>query len=410
MAPGSEKRLHQLLGFGIWTADKTKQASVPALQLSAEGSASAPSTSLKHSAGTSNALVKASKFLDTLPVSGVVTMTQRRSLDRYLAFIERRGIHRVEDHEATAFEGTEETWDLIRLAAARAKSVYQDTPLSSQDTILRPSNDSKKVSISLDERPNNNSVLVVAIRGTTSYYDWLVNLNGDPAPPTVATSSADSSQTYHSGFLSVATRMQDAVASAVSEKLSTMVNCPRNVNLLLTGHSAGGAVAKLLYAMASWPDSPFARVISKFSHVHCITFGSPPVAAPPLPHPQFTPFQSGLFLNIVNEGDPIALAYQDYIQFLLQCFVNAQRPDMDRSEMGELPLPVLRLSGTCIVLRDVSDTLEHVDWRAATVQPEILERKLFGNPVAHHMATYVKAIEASHLASAEISEQLGAKN
>ncbi|KAL8365200.1 hypothetical protein RB595_004146 [Gaeumannomyces hyphopodioides] len=366
-----------------------------------EGSAaiSAQSGSAQHSAGTSRALAQASTFLGSLTTCSAVTMSQQRVLDRYLAAIEKQGIHRIESDEATEFNPTEETWQLILLAVSRAKSIYSDSPYSSQDTTLGPSGYSKKMTISDNELPNQDHVIVVTIRGSVSFKDWLVNLNGAPVQAVMERESLEPPRACHGGFLAVAKDMQENVVRAIAEKLDGMAGTERAIDLLFTGHSAGGAIAKLFYAMSSSPGSLFSSVRPRFRDVHCIVFGAPPVATSPILQPQSPAFRSSLFLNMVNERDPIALAQQEYIHLLLECFVKAQGSNEASNAELQVPKPILRLSGTCVVLRDVCEKIEHTEWRAAVVKPEVLEGKLFGDVTMHHVDNYVKRIEAAHQAS-----------
>ena len=106
-----------------------------------------------------------------------------------------------------------------------------------------------------------------------------------------------------------------------------------------------------------------------------------------------------MFLNIVNEGDPTPLSQQEYVHLLLRCFVSTKEPKEPSNETLQVPEPVLRLSGTCIVLRDVSEDIQQKKWRAVEVVPGVLERKLFGDPTMHHVGNYVDRIKAARQAS-----------
>ena len=94
-------------------------------------------------------------------------------------------------------------------------------------------------------------------------------------------------------------------------------------SLILTGHSAGGAVASLLYAHMiaqnvsselkvlaqcklthNMPPEGSAEGIEDFKRIHCFTFGAPPVSLLPLRKPDSREFQSSSFLSFINEGDP----------------------------------------------------------------------------------------------------------
>ncbi|KAK3298107.1 Alpha/Beta hydrolase protein [Chaetomium fimeti] len=391
--PGST--LAKMFGAGIWGSRSVHAGATSTPMLNGSADISAMSRSAPHSAGTSQALAKASIFLDTLPKCSAVNMSQQRALDRYLAAIERQEIHRIESHEASEFKPAEETWQLISRAVLRAQRIYSDVPYSPHDTLLNPSSYSKKTTISDDELPNGNHAIVVTVRGSARFKDWLVNLN---EAPVMEHESLQPPQQCHRGFLAVAKDMQGNVLKAIVEKLDGMANAGRPVDLLFTGHSAGGAIAKLFYAMSSSPGGLFSSVIPRFRHVHCIVFGAPPVVASPILKPRSPHFQSGLFLNVVNERDPIPLAQQEYIHLLLNCFSRAQESKEPSTESLRAPKPILRVSGTCIVLMDVCGETGQTEWRAVEVAPEVLETKLFGDPTMHDAGNYVARIDAARLA------------
>src|SRR5690242_553904 len=87
-------------------------------------------------------------------------------------------------------------------------------------------------------------------------------------------------------------------------------------SLLITGHSAGGAVAALLYshmlATSKAAMSELNTLTGCFKRIHCITFGTPPVSLIPLSKPddlENRPYlKKSLFLSFLNEGDPVARA------------------------------------------------------------------------------------------------------
>lgn len=100
----------------------------------------------------------------------------------------------------------------------------------------------------------------------------------------------------------------------------------RSHSLLITGHSAGGAVAALLYAhmLSTSPaaQSELTSLTSRFKRVHCVTFGTPPVSLLPLQKPPSgrPELKKSLFLTFVNEGDPVARADRAYVKSLLELF------------------------------------------------------------------------------------------
>jgi len=101
-----------------------------------------------------------------------------------------------------------------------------------------------------------------------------------------------------------------------------------NYSLLITGHSAGGAVAALLYshmlATSKAAMSELNAIAGRFKRIHCITFGTPPVSLIPLSKPddfEARPhLKKSLFLSFLNEGDPVARADKAYVKSLLELF------------------------------------------------------------------------------------------
>lgn len=93
-------------------------------------------------------------------------------------------------------------------------------------------------------------------------------------------------------------------------------------SLLITGHSAGGAVAALLYShmLATNPEteSELNVLTGCFKRVHCVSFGSPPVSLLPLTKPTTPSLRKSIFLSFINEGDPIARADIPYLKSLLE--------------------------------------------------------------------------------------------
>lgn len=120
----------------------------------------------------------------------------------------------------------------------------------------------------------------------------------------------DSWNLCHTGFLEAVRLLIDPLALRLGavEKGST---------LLLTGHSAGAAIASLLYThIATTKISSLAKVTERFENVHCILFGAPPISIAPLQeHDRWRPSPQGsLFLSLINEGDPITNADAEYIK------------------------------------------------------------------------------------------------
>ena len=112
-------------------------------------------------------------------------------------------------------------------------------------------------------------------------------------------------------------------------------------SLLITGHSAGGAIAALLYshmlATSKAAASELNTLTGCFRRVHCVTFGAPPVSLLPLQRPADRPqFRKFLFLSFVNEGDPVARADKAYVKSLLELLA-APAPEQRRSHRHHHP-------------------------------------------------------------------------
>ena len=111
-----------------------------------------------------------------------------------------------------------------------------------------------------DDAPARSTTMVT-VRGSAGFNDWLVNFNGAPVQAVMGHGPPQRPRACHEGFITVANRMQESVVKAIVEKLDGMANTGRAVDLVFTGHSAGGAIAKLFYAISSSSDSPFSVVL-----------------------------------------------------------------------------------------------------------------------------------------------------
>ncbi|KLJ08165.1 hypothetical protein EMPG_16386 [Blastomyces silverae] len=102
-------------------------------------------------------------------------------------------------------------------------------------------------------------------------------------------------------------------------------------SLVITGHSAGGAIASLLYMhmLSETLKSDLIRMRDYFKRVHCITFGAPPVSLLPLQKPVGPGrdrFQKWLFFSFVNEGDPVPRADKAYVRSLVDLYISPAPP------------------------------------------------------------------------------------
>jgi hypothetical protein len=255
----------------------------------------------------------------------------------------------------------------------------------------------------------------------------------------------------HAGFLNVAKKMIDTVSARLEFLLQedpSRVKC----SLLITGHSAGGAVAALLYShmLSTSPEaqSRLNKLTSFFKRVHCVTFGAPPVSLLPLSKPDDPSLKKSLFFSFVNEGDPVARADKAYIRSLLDLYatpppgqgciisqsaqklqpyvanlaekssstlnLNRTRPTPKKSQsypphveapIWRVPEATLSNAGRLVLLRSVEryegkpGKKKPVQQRmdegvvAQMVSDELLRGVVWGDPVQHVMRLYARRIE-----------------
>ncbi|KXX82625.1 Lipase [Madurella mycetomatis] len=286
-----------------------------------------------------------------------------------------------------------EAWKLIQLAVKQSMRAKSEAPNLPSDTLgfeLKPSQDRKRIQGTVID-----NTLVVAIPGSGNIMDWAVNGNYEP------TSTRDFGGTaaqFHQGFLAVAKVMQEELANRITATVTALraqtPEPPEHIDLLLTGHSAGGAMAQLFYSMAMSESShlAIATIAHNFRRVHCIVFGAPPITTIPIKPPARDPFQSGLFLSIINEGDPVPLLQKEYVEALLRVFVLSAEDLQSHYPNGfRVPDPVFRASGTCVVLCDSdASNLEEDGWIAVKIEEAKLHGKLFGNVSVHSCEQYLE--------------------
>ncbi|KAI9815503.1 MAG: hypothetical protein M1827_002637 [Pycnora praestabilis] len=238
------------------------------------------------------------------------------------------------------------TYPLLCLAAQYSQRVYTKPAGAERETHVDADWKLGTKAMVIKSVPiDDMNTVVFAVRGSQTFMDWAVNLNSTPATPEGFLD--DPGNFCHSGFLQVARKMVRPVAArlrALLEEDPSRIKC----SLLITGHSAGGAVASLLYAhmfaedvqselniltgckQPFYPTSPIIytlsnplltnRVLPGFKRVHCITFGAPPVSLLPLQKPSTPRLRKSLFMSFVNEGDPVPRADKAYVRSLLDLY------------------------------------------------------------------------------------------
>ncbi|GAD96203.1 dihydroxy-acid dehydratase [Paecilomyces variotii No. 5] len=314
------------------------------------------------------------------------------------------------------------TYPMLRLAAQYSRRVYD-----------KPSGAEKHTHIDADWRSGTKAMviksvpiddlntIVFAIRGTQSFHDWTVNLRTAPTSPHGFLD--DQGNLCHSGFLAVARKMVRPVADRLKWLLQEDPSRASS-SLLITGHSAGGAVASLLYChmLSHTVQSELTDMRSFFKRVHCITFGPPPVSLLPLEKPALRQYRKSLFFSFINEGDPVSRADKAYVRSLLDLYVSPAPDSMlahitstvkHRRLTGggitklhwTVPESTLSLPGQLVVLRKRSrhsdtrpvrsagqDAAEEVE--ACTATDSELRGVVFGDPLMHTMDLYAQRIDA----------------
>lgn len=223
------------------------------------------------------------------------------------------------------------TYPLLCLAAQFSERAYEKPRGAEREAHLDASwrNGTRAVVIKSVPMDHMNTI-VFAVRGTATFMDWVVNLNTAPASP--AGFLDDAGNLCHAGFLSTARGLVRPVAARLRQLLAEE---PRRAkggySLLITGHSAGGAVASLLYchmlsSSSSAGESELSALTGRFRRVHCVTFGAPPVSLLPLAKPGREALRKSLFLSFVNEGDPVARADPAYVRALLALYAAPPPP------------------------------------------------------------------------------------
>lgn len=199
--------------------------------------------------------------------------------------------------------------------------------------------------------------------------------------------------------------MEKAVAEAVMKIRSSVEHIH---GILFTGHSLGGAIAQIFYAACHAQDMKLAKstygamqiiilatgsanVCTGMDEIHCVTFAAPPVST--------IPFQTlsspGYFIAIINEGDPVVLAQDNYLRNLISVY--ALSSELYKKKFGKVivPSPELRVCGNCIVLIDQNpDDIEERFVQAVQAEGAFIESRLFGNPFLHMAEEYGNMLEA----------------
>lgn len=334
------------------------------------------------------------------------------------------------------------TYPLICLAAQYSERVYTKSAGPERSSYINADFRRGTKAMVLKSLPiDDMNTIVFAIRGSQSIMDWSVNYRTAPTSPE---DFLDDNGNYcHAGFLGVARK----TAPLVAERLSTLLqeNPGRCMaSLLICGHSAGGAVAQLLYAhmmsQSKTVNSELKHLTSFFKRVHCVTFGAPPVSLLPLQKPVCKNSKKSLFFAFANEGDPVVRADKAVIASLLKLYASSPpdssgivnrtndcvqnmtngvviaaaatglkpnkkangkaKPKPQRPEPAHSALPIwkippgtLSLGGTLVLLRERHGATNADDVEAFKVSDDQLRTVVFGDPVKHMMKLYARRVQ-----------------
>lgn len=318
------------------------------------------------------------------------------------------------------------TWTLICRAAQASIDVYNRPPRDQRDyyTDADPKQGTKATIIksqSVDDR----RLIVVAVRGTKwNMVDWTVNFAIAPTQPVGFLD--DGGNACHAGFLEVAKAMVKSVAAQL-RRLVEEDPAWATSSVLFTGHSAGGAVASLLYAhmLAMTVDSQLTVLAGVFRRIHCITFGCPPLSLLPLHVPNDRRGSKNLFLAFANEGDLIVRADKAYLGSLIRLLAapapstggarSRLREKVSRQQLrgsaahvatkapgSYWPVPDATLSnaGRLVLLREKPRSRSR-SVEAVQITDGELRGVVFGDPAMHPMTVYKRRLDA--LAFAAVS-------
>lgn len=331
------------------------------------------------------------------------------------------------------------TYPLLCLAATYSERVYNPpVPKSKEVENHIPANwrSGTKAMVLKSIPVDDMNTVVFAIRGSQTFMDWAVNYNSAPTSPEGFLD--DPSNFCHAGFLYVARKMVKPVA----ERLRVLIQenpARSNCSLLITGHSAGGAVAALLYAhmMSKSVDSELNYLTGFFKRVHCVTFGAPPISRWSLQKSEEPRYKKWLFYSFINEGDPVPRADKPFFKSLLKLYTSPapsasvlgatiasmstlqlSNPAPPKSRLRirrpskstlppqktaatnpppgiEWPVPPCELSpaGRLIVLRQIPGSRREEEVEAVTVEEGMLRKVMYGDPLKHQMRIYKERVD-----------------
>ncbi|KAK0830779.1 hypothetical protein LTR73_003165 [Friedmanniomyces endolithicus] len=311
------------------------------------------------------------------------------------------------------------TWSLVCRAAKASLEAYE-RPHGEQQRQGYSDADPKhgtKAFVVKSQTVDDRKLLVVAIRGSQkNRVDWAINFGFAPRQPEGFLD--DAGNWCHAGFLEVARAMVGTVAAQLKRHIEqdpAWAGC----SLMFTGHSAGGAVASLLYMhmLSRTIDSGLTALAGVFRRVHCVTFGTPPLSLLPLRAPRNGHKDKNQFLSFCNEGDLVVRADWAYIKSLAKLIAAPAPHTIARPRLRERvsrqnlksdgpepagkarhatrwPVPDGSLSagGRMVLLRQ-RPNVRSPSVEAVQLTDGELRGVVFGDPAMHRMSLYKQRVD-----------------
>ncbi|KAF2737723.1 alpha/beta-hydrolase [Polyplosphaeria fusca] len=417
------------LGRGKGDTSVAHQALVTSKNVSTSGSASAD-----NSFGASRASTDVLPYLDSCFEGLTFQKNEDIELRVNSSRIERLLYSKVSQYAntelnpelSTEWRPTKEHLDLVKVAVKCSVNAYEDDGISPDlgdischlEVPISPTVDGVTKAIKIiSVKPSGSEsgfqlpVLVVAVRGTMSKrpVDWLVNFNHkarDPGKEFVEIPwddwyaqgiNASHTLRVHSGFLN----STEAVLQQIKDHTERLTQALNIRHVLLTGHSAGGAVASLFFlhmlVSRGWPGHANLNL-------SLVTFGCPPVCNPSInPYIQsLLKKQSppGIALAIVNESDPVPRADRSFIMSMLDMYTKTGpaplKSDQPPTAIWEFPKPTAYIVGDLVLLKrsyDLNDD-QSVHVQGYQIDADQLGELLFYDRQMHSKLVYAENIDA----------------
>ncbi|RSM12705.1 hypothetical protein CDV31_006172 [Fusarium ambrosium] len=236
--------------------------------------------------------------------------------------------------------------------------------------------------------------LIVAVRGSASKMDHIVNANSQPRATEMFISPdfLDKPDLMaHSGFLNSAWALDDIVSERIKAYIENTENTNgQKLHVLFTGHSAGGAVATLFY-LRYISDKAFDES-ARFS---CVTFGAPPCVSTPINLSRYRCTEATLCLNIINEFDVVSRADKPYILSLVEFSRDVLRT-VPKSPTQENPIE----TGRGLTFKDDIDSLSPISSQSTGLERGFVNQ--FTNvwnlpePFYHHVGPRIVFVMRLH--------------